>query len=75
MEIQTDYFKQKNDIMKLCIENPNPTVVNALDALRETNYILTDNGKRQLLDYEQAKHIIYDWRNVNLTPWAPKEIF
>lgn len=65
LEINKDFFSQKQEIHQVLSENPNLTVIGALDSLREKNINSTEIEKKQPLQYTQAKKIIREYKEEN----------
>jgi hypothetical protein len=58
VEVNQDYFTQKEEILELIAEKTNVTTTQVMDKLREKNNAATPNSKRYPLKHAQVKKIL-----------------
>jgi len=61
LTVEDDYGSQKDFLLEKLNQEPNLTVINALDLLRDRN-IKAEGEKKHPLNFEQVKRIIRDFR-------------
>ena len=60
-----NYMSQKETLITELSANPTITVVKAMDYLRKVNSQVSEENKKQPLEYEQVKKIVRDFREDN----------